>query len=72
MANAACKLLRCGNLAVAEMMSTTGIAAQAGVSDDIQTMLDNELPANQQALAIEYFEKVITAYQNINQTLLAP
>lgn len=72
MSRAACKLLLCGSRAVAEMSSAVGNAAQAGRVDEIQALLDAELPAAQQELAIQYFEKVITAYQNINQTLLTP
>lgn len=72
MSNRVCKIIICGQRAMAEINGATGAAANAGRSAELQDLLDDELPAAQQQAAIEYLEKLITAYQNINQTLLTP
>jgi flagellar hook-basal body complex protein FliE len=70
MSNRVCKIIICGQRAMAEVNAATGVAAAAGRSDELQDLLDAELPTAQQDLAIQYLEKLITAYQNINQTLM--
>ena len=69
MANAACKLLRCGNQLAALINSAAMNAPMEG--ENLQTLLDSQMTAAEQQALIDDLNKGISVFTSINDTILA-